>query len=68
MKKTVLVLSTMAALMVTSIAAADAKPIRNGPPPNFEDDYYDSGCHTVISHYNDRRRGEEVTDARRVCS
>jgi hypothetical protein len=68
MKLTVLALSTMAALIATSIAAADAKTIRNGPTPNFEDDYYDSGCHTVISHYNDPRRGEEVTDTRRVCS
>ena len=68
MKQTVLALSTMAALIATSIAAADAKTIRNGPVPNVEDDYYDSGCHTVISHYSAPRRGEEVTDTHRVCS
>ncbi len=67
MKQTVLALSTMAALIATSIAAADAKTIHNGPA-NIDDDYYDSGCHTVISHYNDPRRGEEVTDTRRACS
>jgi hypothetical protein len=38
MKLTVLVLSTMAALIVTSIAAADAKIIRDGPATNVEDD------------------------------
>jgi hypothetical protein len=67
MKQTVLALATMAALIATSIAAADAKTTRNGPAPNVEDDYYDSGCHTMVSHYNAPRRGETVTDTRRVC-
>jgi|HubBroStandDraft_6_1064221.scaffolds.fasta_scaffold834022_1 hypothetical protein len=58
MKLTVLVLSTMAALIVTSIAAAAAKIIRDGPAANVEDDYYDSGSHTVITHYSAPRRGE----------
>jgi hypothetical protein len=68
MKQTALVLSMMAALIATSIAAADAKTIGNGPPSNIDDDYYDSGCHTVVSHYNAPQRGETVTDTRRVCS
>jgi hypothetical protein len=67
MKQTVLVLSTMAALIAMSIAAADAKTIRNGPVSHVDDDYYDSGCHTVVSHYNAPQRGETVTDTRRVC-
>jgi len=66
MKQTVLVLSTMVALVATSITAAEAKIIRNGSA-SYVDDYYDSGCHTVVSHYNAPRRGETVTDTRRVC-
>jgi hypothetical protein len=66
-KQTVLALATMAALIATSIATADAKTTGNVPAPNVEDDYYDSGCHTVITHYNAPQRGEAVTDTRRVC-
>ena len=67
MKQTVLALATMAALIATSIAAADAKTTRNGPAPNVEDDYYDSGCHTVISHHY-APGGGEATEQSRTCS
>jgi hypothetical protein len=67
MKQSILALSTVAALIATSIAAADAKTIHDGPATNVDDDYYDSGCHTVVSHYNAPQRGETVTDTRRVC-
>ena len=67
MKQTALALSMMAALIATSIAAADAKTIGNGPPSNIDDDYYDSGCHTVISHH-DAPGGGEATEQSRTCS
>ena len=67
MKRTILALSMMAALIATSIAATNAKTIHNGPAAQVDDDYYDSGCHTVVSHYNAPQRGETVTDTRRVC-
>ena len=67
MKQTALVLSMMAALIATSIAAADAKTIGNGPPSNIDDDYYDSGCHTVISHHY-APGGGEATEQSRTCS
>ena len=67
MKQTLLAFSTIAALLATSITATDAKPIHNGPVSHVDDHYYDSGCHTVVSHYNAPRRGEAVTDTHRVC-
>jgi hypothetical protein len=67
MKQTALALSTMAVLIATSLIAAEAKTIHNGNAAYVDDDYYDSGCHTVVSHYNAPQRGETVTDTRRVC-
>jgi hypothetical protein len=67
MKQTVLALLAMAAVTAMSIATADAKTIHNGPASNIDDDYYDSGCHTVISHHY-APGGGEATEQSRTCS
>ena len=67
MKQPLLALVAMAAVTAMSIAAADAKT-NSRPASNIDDDYYDSGCHTVISHHYAPQRGEEVTEESRTCS
>jgi hypothetical protein len=72
-KQTLLALSAIAALSATSIATAYAQNNYIDPGRHVYDyqrpsgnDYYDSGCHTVISHHV-TASGEGVTNVHRTC-
>lgn len=72
MKRILLALSAVAALMVGSAGAASALDFHVGPggvgvdagPRHYYD--YEGGCRTVISHHINRF-GNEVTVRRRIC-
>ena len=73
MKRSLLALSTIAALAAGSVVAANAVEFNVGPGgvyvgPNYHRHYYDreGDCRVIITHHTNRW-GNDVTVRRREC-